>query len=323
MRYKKFSKSDISVSQLGYGTWGIGKTYWGGADDEESKRSLLLSVEKGVNFFDSALIYGNGHSERLLGEVEKVCGKKLFITSKIPSKKMEWPARESSSLQESFPEDQIIRMTERSLRNLNREYIDLQQFHVWNDKWADRDEWKEAVLKLKKSGKVKFFGISVNDHQAENGIEAARTGLIDSIQVIFNIFDQSPIDKLFPFCSENNISVIARVPFDEGSLAGAVKSDTVFPRGDFRNKYFAGVRKNEVWKRVQEIWNDVKEEADSIAEASLRYVISFDAVTTVIPGMRKAENLLKNIDSINKGALSSELIERLKKHRWIRNFYSF
>ena len=156
MKYKKFSKSNKEVSLLGYGAWGIGKSMWGGADDEESKNSLRLAVEKGVNLFDSALVYGNGHSEKLIGEIEKEAGKQLFITSKIPSKKFEWPAADTSTLEESFPKEHIIRMTERSLRNLKRDYIDLQQFHVWNDKWADNDEWKEAVLKLKQDGKVRF-----------------------------------------------------------------------------------------------------------------------------------------------------------------------
>ena len=322
MQYKNFSKSNTKVSRLGYGGWGIGKSFWIGADDEESKKSLHLAIENGVNFFDSAFVYGNGHSEKLIGEVEKESGKELFITSKIPSKKFEWPAADSSTLEESFPKEHIIRMTERSLRNLKRDYLDLQQFHVWNDKWAENDEWKEAVMKLKQDGKVRFFGISVNDHQPENGIEAGKTGLIDSFQVIFNIFDQSPTDKLLPFCLENNISIIARVPFDEGALTGTVTPETIFPRGDFRNQYFAGERKKVVWQKIQDISEDIKDETESLAEAALRYIISFEAVTTVIPGMRKSKNLLANVNSVEKGPLSAELLERLKNHRWIRNFYS-
>ena len=321
MEYKKFSNSIVKVSHLGYGGWGIGKSFWIGADDEESNKSLHLAIENGVTFFDSALIYGNGHSEKLIGEVEKESGKKLFITSKIPSKKFEWPAAEDSTLEESFPWYQIIRMTERSLKNLKRDYIDLQQFHVWNDKWAENDEWKEAVFRLKQEGKIRFFGISINDHQAENGIEAGKTGLIDSFQVIFNIFDQSPTDKLLPFCLANNINVIARVPFDEGSLTGAITPESTFPRGDFRNQYFRGERKEQVWRRIKAIEEDVKEETESLAEAALRYIISFDAVTTVIPGMRKPKNLLANVKSVEKGSLTSALLKRLENHQWVRNYY--
>lgn len=321
MKFHKFAHSDKQVSRLGFGAWGIGRSMWIGAEDKESKNALHAAIGNGVNFFDSAIVYGNGHSEKLLGEVEKESGKELFITSKIPSKKFEWPAHDRSTLNESFPKDHIIRMTEKSLHNLNRETLDLMQFHVWNDKWAAEDEWKEAIRILKEQGKVRFFGISINDHQAENGIEAGKSGLIDSYQVIFNIFDQSPIDKLLPFCEENEIAVIARVPFDEGGLTGNIKPDTEFPRSDFRNNYFRDDRKKQVWDRVQKIREMVAEETSSMPEAALRFIISFPGVTTVIPGMRKENHLLSNVESVNKGSLSAELVEKLKKHRWLRNFY--
>jgi len=321
MIYKKFARSDEEVSLLGYGAWGIGKAMWIGADDQESKKALHSAIEKGVNLFDSALVYGNGHSEKLVGEVERESGKNLFITSKIPSKRFEWPARESSTLAQSFPKEHIIRSTEKSLRNLGRDYLDLQQFHVWNDSWAAEDEWREAIEQLKKEGKVRYFGISINDHQPENGIEAGKSGLIDSYQVIFNLFDQSPEDKLLPFCAENNIAIIARVPFDEGSLTGNITPDTEFPPNDFRNNYFRGDRKQEVHDRTKEIWEDVKEDNSSLAEAALRYLISFPEVTSVIPGMRKEKNLISNVESVEKGKLSEDLLKILKRHRWERNFY--
>ena len=321
MENKNFAKSSEKISRLGFGSWGIGKTFWIGAEDNESKKALHKAIELGINFFDSALVYGNGHSEKLIGEVEKESGKELFITSKIPSKKFEWPANDKSTLEDSFPEKQILQSTERSLRNLNRDYLDLQQCHVWNDKWADRDEWKETVLKLKKDGKVKYFGISINDHQAENGIKAAESGLIDSFQVIFNIFDQSPIDKLFPFCLENNISIIARVPLDEGGLTGNITDKTEFPKGDWRNNYFRGDRKTKVRERVKKIGSDMGTECESIAECALRFTITFDSVTTVIPGMRNATRVVDNVDIINKGVLPPGLIEKLKSHKWDRNFY--
>ncbi len=321
MEYRNFNKSEKKVSRLGVGTWGMGKTFWIGADDAESKRVLRKAIDQGINFFDSALVYGMGHSEKLLGEAEKESGRQLFITSKIPSKKFEWPPKKDSKLEDSFPTDYIIKTTEKSLRNLKRDYLDLQQFHVWNDSWADRDEWKEAIYRLKKDGKVRFFGISINDHQPTNGIKAGKTGLIDSFQVIFNIFDQSPVDELFPFCLKNQISVIVRVPFDEGALTGNIKPDTTFPKKDFRNRYFKGDRKKQVWERVQKIMEDVKDETESPAEAALRFTISFDAVTTVIPGVRRMPHLMSNIRAAEKGPLSSEMVQKLAKHRWIRNFY--
>ncbi len=318
---KNFARSNEQISLLGFGCWGIGKSMWIGADDNESTKALLKAVDEGINFFDTALVYGNGHSEKLVGEAEKKCGKKLFIASKIPSKKNEWPASNSSKLEDSFPKNHIIKKTEESLRNLKRDYIDLMQFHVWNDKWASNDEWKEAVEKLKKDGKVRFWGISMNDNQPLNGIEAGKTGLIDCFQVIFNIFEQKPAERLFPFCLENNISILARVPFDEGALTGNVDPSTEFPVGDFRNDYFQGKRKVEVKLRVDEIWKDVKSETESLAEAALRFIISFDAVTSVIPGMRKEKNLLANIASVKKGKLSPKLLEEIKVHKWDKNFY--
>jgi len=321
MEFKTFAKSNENISLLGFGAWGIGKTMWIGAEDAESKRCLHRAIAKGVNFIDTALVYGNGHSEKLIGEVERECGKKLFIASKLPSKKLEWPARDSSKLKDSFPKDYIIQKTEESLKNLRRDYLDLQQFHVWNDKWAAEDDWKEAFQLLKRDGKVRYFGISINDHQPENCIETARTGLIDGLQVIFNIFDQSPLDKLFPFCLQNKVSIVVRVPFDEGGLTGTITPDSVFPRGDWRNNYFRGDRKNEVQQRVQKIWADVKDETDSMPEAALRYVISFPAVTTVIPGMRKENHVVDNLSSISRGPLSPALLQKLSVHRWIRNFY--
>lgn len=321
MEKRKFAKSDEEISLLGYGCWGIGKSMWIGAEDTESKKALRRAIDEGINFFDTALVYGMGHSEKLVGEVEKESGKNLFIASKVPPQNMEWPAEDSTKLKEAFSKDYIIKKTEQSLRNLNRDHIDLMQFHVWNDKWAQEDEWKEAVTKLKKDGKVRFWGISINDHQPENGIEGGKTGLIDSFQVIFNIFDQKPTERLFPFCKKNNISIIARVPFDEGALTGNIGPHTDFPVGDFRNNYFRGNRKMEVKMRVDNIWNDVKNEVESVAEAALRYIISFNAVTSVIPGMRKEKNLVANINNIQNGKLSDELLTELKVHKWYRNFY--
>jgi len=321
MEKRKFAKSDEEISLLGYGCWGIGKSMWIGAEDTESKKALRRAIDEGINFFDTALVYGMGHSEKLVGEVEKESGKKLLIASKVPPQNMEWPADDKTTLKEAFSKEYIIKRTEQSLRNLNRDHIDIMQFHVWNDKWAQEDGWKEALTKLKKDGKVRFWGISINDHQPENGIEAGKTGLIDSFQVIFNIFDQKPTERLFPFCKKNDISIIARVPFDEGALTGNIGPHTDFPVGDFRNNYFRGNRKMEVKIRVDNIWNDVKNEAESVAEAALRYIISFDAVTSVIPGMRKEKNLLANIKNIEKGKLSDELLTGLKVHKWYRNFY--
>lgn len=309
------------VSLLGFGCWGIGKGDWVGADDKESLITLRKAIDEGVNFFDTALVYGNGHSEKILGQAERDSGKTIVIASKIPSMKMEWPAGNNSTLEESFPKEYIIKSTEKSLKNLGREYIDLMQFHVWSDKWADNDEWKEAIYKLKQEGKVLAWGISMNDHQPENGIKTGKTGLIDSFQVIFNLFEQKPADRLFHFAEKNNIAIISRVPFDEGALTGNIDPHTEFPIGDWRREYFRDKRKMEVKLRADEILKDVKGICESNAEAALRFVISFRQVTTVIAGMRKTKNLMANINYVNKGGFDVKMLEKLKVHRWEKNFY--
>ncbi|MBI2418530.1 MAG: aldo/keto reductase [Ignavibacteriales bacterium] len=321
MELHQFAKYNEKVSRLGFGCWGIGKAMWAGAEDDESMRALGRAIDMGVTLFDTAFVYGNGHSEKLVGAAEKASGKQLFIATKVPSKKMEWPAAESSKFEDSFPANHIIRTTELSLMNLKRDHIDLQQFHVWNDKWAERDEWKEAIYRLKKDGKVRYFGISINDHQPSNGLKAAESGLIDCFQVIFNIFDQSPMDELFPYCKEKNIAILARVPLDEGGLTGTINPGTVFPEGDWRSRYFRDERKKQVKERVDAIWDDVKGENETVAEAALRFIISFNEVTTVIPGMRSERNLLANVATVEKGPLSPALLEQVLKHRWVRNFY--
>lgn len=321
MELKNFRDGSTRVSRLGFGCWGIGKAMWVGAEDGESKRTLYRAIDQGVTLFDTALVYGDGHSEQLVGEVARAASQELFIATKLPSKKMEWPANDASRLHESFPKAYIIEQTEKSLKNLGRDYIDLQQFHVWNDAWADEDDWKEAVTQLKKDGKVRYFGISMNDHQPTNGIKAGKTGLIDCYQVIFNIFDQSPLDALLPFCEKENIAVLARVPLDEGGLTGNITPDTTFPEGDWRNYYFRENRKQLIMECVEKIKADIQGCCETVSEAALRFIISSPAVTSVIPGMRSEKNLLANVQAINKGALPPEVHKKLFSHRWIRNYY--
>ncbi len=228
MNYRTLGRTGINVSEVGYGAWGIGGVQWTGGDDDEARRALNLSIDQGLNFIDTALAYGRGHSERLVGEVVRSRKERVFVATKIPPMNLQWPAQ-PVPLEEVFPANYIIESTEKSLRNLGVERIDLQQFHVWHDDWVERTEWIEAISKLRQQGKVSHFGISINDYQPANAIKALRTGYIDAVQVIYNIFEQAPNDQLYPVCQELNIGVLARVPFDEGGLTGAIKPDTVFP----------------------------------------------------------------------------------------------
>jgi len=298
----------------------MGGDMWGKTDDRESINALNLSIDLGLNFIDTALTYGNGHSEQVIGKVIKTRSEKIYIATKIPPKNRTWPAKKGTKLRDVFPRDYIIDYTNRSLKNLDIDVIDLQQFHAWQDEWASDPEWQEAVAWLKDQGKVKSIGISTNDHEPWNGIAAAMTGKIDALQVIFNIFDQSPTDELFPFC-EKKIGIIARVPFDEGSLTGKITPDTQFEKGDWRDRYFRGDRKVQVYERVEKLKKLLSTEAKTLPELALRYILSFPAVSTVIPGMRRAAHVKENLSVSDGRVLSKTLLKELKAHRWERNFY--
>lgn len=322
MEYRSLGKTGLSVSVLGYGAWGIGKSMWIGADDDESLAALRLSLEKGVNFVDTALVYGDGHSEGLVGRAVREAGNTVYVASKVPPKNGQWPAPRGVRATDAFPASWVIECTEKSLKNLGLETIDVQQFHVWSDEWVGRGDWADAVARLKEEGKIRYFGVSINDHQPANAIALVRSGLVDSVQVIYNVFDQSPEDQLFPAVQEHGVGVIARVPFDEGSLTGKVRPGTEFPAGDFRNRYFGGDRRQQVWDRVQAIAKDLGVEVDRLPEVALRFCLSSPAVSTVIPGMRSVRNVDANVAAAELGPLTDQELTVLHAHRWVRNFYA-
>ncbi len=317
MRYRKLGRTGLEVSEVGYGAWGIGGIQWTGGDDEEAIRALHLSIDGGLNLIDTALAYGGGHSERLVGQVVRSRSEKIAIATKIPPLNREWPARDVP-LHEVFPADHIIRSTEESLRNLGVETIDLQQLHVWTDHWAQETEWLEALTRLREAGKIRFIGLSLNDYQPSNSLAALRLGVIDAVQVIYNIFEQAPEDALYPLCEELNIGVLARVPFDEGGLTGAIRPETVFPESDFRAFFFQGDRKQKVFDRVERLKLLLNHEAMSLPELALRYVLSHDAVSTVIPGMRSTRHVTSNLSWADGRRLSADLKWRLKQFAWDR-----
>jgi aryl-alcohol dehydrogenase-like predicted oxidoreductase len=321
MKYRKLGRTGLRISEVSFGAWGIGRTSWIGADDQTSRRALAAARDAGINFFDSALAYGNGHSEQLLAQS---FGKAddIVIASKVPPKNHLWPAREGTTLHDVFPKEHVLECLRTTLTNLRRESIDLYQFHVWSDQWADDSEWLETVEEVRRSGQARFIGISINDHQPGNALKALETGAVDTVQVIYNVFDQSPEDELFPYCSLHDIGVIARVPFDEGSLAGAIHPDVTFPAGDFRNAYFGGSRKMEVWDHVQRLMSDAGITLEQLPDLALRFCLSQEAVNTVIPGMRNPSHVVRNTAASDHGALPEELRSRLRQHRWLRNFYT-
>lgn len=320
MKYRRLGRTGLEVSEIGYGSWGIGQSEWVGAQDELSLKSLKAAREAGVNLFDTALAYGDGHSEQL---IKKAFGnsREVVIASKVPPKNRIWPAQPGSRLEDVFPRDYVLSCLDQTLQNLGRETVDVYQFHVWNDDWAQREEWQSLVREMRDSGKARFIGISINDHQPANSLRALATGLIDTVQVIYNMFDQSPDDELLPYCRKNNIGVLARVPFDEGSLTGKIRPDTQFPEGDFRNQYFGGERKQEVWTRLQNLLKDTGMDLDAMPREALRFCLSNPAVSSVIPGMRNPAHVAGNTAASDAGPLPAAILEKIHRHRWVRNYY--
>jgi aryl-alcohol dehydrogenase-like predicted oxidoreductase len=321
MRHRKLGRTGLEISEIGYGAWGIGGTQWLGGDDTESLRALHRSFELGLNFIDTALAYGDGHSEELVGKAVKKSAHQIYIATKIPPKNRVWPAKPDVPVEEVFPYDYIVKSTEESLRNLEREQIDLQQFHVWTDAWTNTADWRRAIEHLKKSGKVRCFGISISEHEPDTALEALQTGLIDAVQVIYNIFDQTPEKNLFPLCEKMNLGVLARVPLDEGGLTGGITVDTRFDSTEFRAHYFRGDRKQQVVEHVDALKRDLKGVPGTLPEIALRFCLSHRAVTTVIPGMRRIETVESSCGVSDAGPLPENVLAILKRHQWYRNFY--
>lgn len=321
MNYRALGKTGLKVSEIGYGAWGIGKSAWIGANDDESLQALNRSIELGLNFIDTALGYGEGHSEKLVGQVVRNHSDKIYIATKIPPKNYKWPAPAGVPAEDAFPADHVIACTEQSLSNLGLDTIDVQQFHVWSDEWVGHGDWMEGIHKLKEQGKIRHFGVSINDHQPANSIKLIETGLVDSVQVIYNIFEQSPEDELLAACQKHNVGVIVRVALDEGGLTGTITPNTKFADGDFREGYFKGDRKQEVFDRVNRIVKELNITTDQMAETALRYVLSHPAVSTVIPGMRTVRNVERNMPVGDGKGLTQDQVKKLKAHRWVRDFY--
>jgi aryl-alcohol dehydrogenase-like predicted oxidoreductase len=316
MRYRTFGRTGWQVSDVGYGMWGMGG--WTGSDDKQSMQALQQSVELGCNFFDTAYAYGEGHSEGLLGRcVRSYPDRKLYTATKIPPLNRHWPARSTYTLDETYPPDHIREYTELSLKNLGLDSIDLIQFHVWHDNWADDQRWQQAVIDLKRAGLVHAIGISVNRWEPDNALRALRTGLIDAVQVIYNIFDQAPEDHLFPLCRELNIAVIARVPFDEGTLTGALTLDSHWSEGDWRNTYFGPENLKASVERAEALRPIIPSDM-TMPDMALRFILSNPAVDTIIPGMRQIKNVEANLACSDAGPLAADLIDRLRAHRWDR-----
>jgi aryl-alcohol dehydrogenase-like predicted oxidoreductase len=320
MEYRRLGRTGLTVSEIGYGAWGIGGSGWIGADEDESVQALHRAIDLGVNFIDTAR--GYGESERIVGRVIRDrSGDELYVATKVPPKNRRWPAPAGVDPMETFPGDHIRESLETSLRASGLEAFDVVQFHVWSDEWVGRGDWLETVDALKREGKFRFFGVSINDYEPDNALELIRTGVVDTVQVIYNIFHQAPEERLLPACLDSDIGVIVRVALDEGGLTGRLHAGDTFPEGDFRNDFFRDDRPAQVEERVDAIVADLGIERDQIADTALRYVLDAPAVSTVIAGMRTVRNVERNAATSDGRRLTGEQHEVLARHRWERNFY--
>ena len=319
MKYRALGRTNWQISEIGYGTWGMGGG-WGALDDAESKRSLHRFLELGGNFIDTAYGYGDGHSEELIGEVlreRKAAGETepVYVASKVPPKTMQWPLRPTFSVKETYPVDWVIQCTERTLKNLGTDCLDLQQLHAWTDEYNEQLDWFEAFEKLKQQGKVRAFGVSINDYVPESGVRLAQSGRVDAIQVIYNIFEQTPEHELFPAALANGVGILPRVPFEEGALTGTLKPGATFHPDDWRGKYFTPERLAEVERHVEPLRAFLNDDTPTLALLALRFCLHHPAVSSVLPGMRRLANLESNLTAPDI-TLSAETISALRAHDW-------
>jgi aryl-alcohol dehydrogenase-like predicted oxidoreductase len=321
MRYRPLGRTGLSVSEIGYGAWGIGGSMWIGAEEGESVRALHRAIDLGVNLIDTAR--GYGESERIVGAVVREHPRDdLYVATKVPPRNGVWPAQAGVDVAEAFPGEHIRASLETSLAASGLEAFDLLQFHVWSDEWLGHGDWLETVADLKKEGKIRFFGVSVNDYQPDNAVELVRSGHVDAVQVIYNVFHQEPQQHLLPACAEHGTGVIVRVALDEGGLTGRITADTRFPDGDFRNRYFGGDRRAQVERHVAAIAADLGTGPDEVPQFALRFVLAEQAVSTIIVGMRSVANVERNAALSDSPGITATQQEILTGHRWERNFYN-
>jgi aryl-alcohol dehydrogenase-like predicted oxidoreductase len=326
MKSRSLGNTGYRVSEIGFGGWGIGGEMWRGVDDADGRKALREAVDQGITLFDTALAYGGGHSERVIGETlkDEIRANRVVVATKIPPKNRQWPGKASYKFGDVFPAKYIAKSTEESLKNLRVDALHVQQLHVWNDVWLDDPEWEasyQQIVRLKQEGKVLHWGISINDHAPETALKVLADPLFETAQVIYNIYDRSPEKALFAFAKRKPLGIIVRVPFDEGALTGSITASSVFPAGDWRAGYFAGDRKVEAERRGKALAQVLDDQVETLPELALRFCLSSPEVSTVIPGMRRPAHVRQNVMASTKGALPAGMLAKLKPHAWDKNWY--
>lgn len=320
MEYRTLGKTGLKVSVVGFGAWAAGGDMWGSQNDEETVKALKKSFDLGLNFIDTAAVYGMGHSEEVIAEFLKETKVDAIIATKVPPVNYRWPAKKGTAIKEAFPKGHIVSETEKSLKRLKRDHVDIQQIHVWTEDWIETDEWLSALTKLKEQGKIRFFGVSINAFEAASGVSLVEREVVDTIQVVYNIFEQAPEDRLFPEAIKHDMGIIARVPLDESSLTGKLSEETEFAPEDFRARYFKGEKLKETIARVEKLKKTAQKWKLSLVELALRFSFTHKAVSVSIPGIRNEKQAEENVGTGSIGPLPREIVEELKEHRWERDW---
>jgi aryl-alcohol dehydrogenase-like predicted oxidoreductase len=316
MNHRTFGRLGWPVSEIGYGMWGMAG--WTGSDDRESRAALQRAVDLGGNFFDTALAYGEGRSEALLGQlVRDNPGRRLYTATKVPPLNRAWPSRREFRLDECYPPEHIEASLRMSLAAARLPRFDLLQLHTWEDGWLADERWIRTLEEQRRHGLIGGVGISLNRWEPRNGVRAVESGQVDAVQVIYNVFDQNPEDELFPACQKHGVAVIARVPFDEGTLTGQLTLDSRWPEGDWRNTYFVPENLRASVERAERL-RPLVPPGSTMAEMALRFILANPAVSTTIPGMRKVRHVEANLAASDAGPLPAGRVEQLRAHRWDR-----
>lgn len=320
MKYRKFGKSGPEISEIGFGAWAIGGS-WGEQSDKDSLEALATALGKGVNFIDTAAGYGNGRSERIIGEFLKNRPEKVYVCTKTPPAPGKWPPSPYCRIQERYSEKYLRENVEERMKNLQVESLDVLLLHTWTRAWNDKPKALEILQKMKSEGLINQVGISTPEHDQNCVIQLMRDGMVDVLQVIYNIFEQEPAAQLFPVAVETGTGIIVRVAFDEGVLTGKYKGNETFAPDDFRSNYFAGDRLERGVRRTEAIKKEFKDSGFTMPGLALKFALSPEAVSTVIPGIRNKQQALMNTLISELPELSEDQMLRLREHSWNRGFW--
>lgn len=320
---RPFGRTGWDISEVSFGAWQLGGQ-WGPVDDDASVRTLIDAYEQGINFVDTAEMYGSGHSEEVVGRsLREWKGERVHVATKIQPTAWPHPSVHDPDIAVTYPREYIRAQAEQSLRRLGVERIDLLQLHCWMPGGMQDRGWLDALHELRAEGKIDRIGVSLRDYRADEGVALAESGLVDSIQVIHNVFEQKPEHDLFPAAAASQTAIIARVVLDSGSLSGAWTPDSYdgWADGSVLKTMFRDERFARTLERITEMKKVTEPFYEGLDEAAVRFVLDRPEVSTAIVGMTSQKRIARNVSFADGRGLADGLRERLAGFEWERNFY--